>query len=135
MINERNPATASPLSATWLRFTGKDLWTPITAVVFSCEWTSLPNQTDSEVGHYHVVYSYSVANERYVGRFVDYGLQQESYLHPGDTFTIRYDPSHPSRSYYPDLRTRRSFLLICAGIGAGLGLLVGAIAIARSILR
>jgi hypothetical protein len=118
------PVTASRLSTTWLRLTGKDRWLPATATVHTCEWSDLPDQVNSEVGHYHVVYSYVADGERYTGKFADYGNQHESHLDPGDTFTIRFNPRHPSRSYYPDRRTRHAFVLICLLIGAGLAFLV-----------
>jgi len=54
------------------------------------------------------------------GEFVDFGLQDEEYFHRGDTLQIRYDPKYPSKFYYPDLRTRTRFHLICFAIGAGL---------------
>jgi hypothetical protein len=59
-----------------------------------------------------------------VGKFADYGYQAESYLHPGDTFIIRYDPSHPKWSYYPELRTRHKFVLIAFAIGVIAALIV-----------
>lgn len=118
------PVTATSLSPIWLKLTGRDRWIPTTALVYSCDWTGLENQVDSEVGFYNVIYSYSVGDERYAGKFSDYGMQNESYFHRGDTFTIRYDPSHPSRSYYPELRTRRKLVLTALGFGAGLALFV-----------
>jgi hypothetical protein len=110
------------VSATWLRITGKDRWVPTQAIVYSCDYTGLPNQINPEVGHHHVTYSYAVADEVYTGRFVDYGKEDEEYFKPGDTFEVRYDPRHPSKSYYPDLRTQTSFRLICFAIGAVLGI-------------
>jgi hypothetical protein len=129
------PATASLLNPTWLKITGRDRWLPTRAEIFSCDWTDLEDQTDSEVGYYHVVYSYVVAEERYLGKFADYGFQSESYFRRGDTFTVLYDPSRPSRSYYPELRTRYKFHLICFAIGAGLALLVGAAALCRAAIH
>lgn len=82
------------------------------------------NQVDSSAGHHRVAYSYSVAGERYSGEFWDYGLQEEAYLKRNDPFSIRYNPSRPSQSYYPDLRTRRNFLLICFAIGGVVAILV-----------
>jgi hypothetical protein len=119
-----SPVTASALSSIWLRVTGKDRWTSTPATVFSYACTSLASQADSSVGHHHVVYSYSVASERYSGEFVDYGTQEEEYLKPNDTLAIKYDPRHPSRSYYPELRTRRNLAVICFSIGLALALLV-----------
>ncbi len=119
-----DPVTASRLNLTWLRITGKDKWLLTTAVVYSYEWADLEDQVDSEVGFHNVVYSYRVGDERYVGKFAYYGYQAESYLHRGDTFTIRYNPSHPERSYYPELRTRHKFVLIAFAIGAIAALIV-----------
>lgn len=129
------PATASSLNPTWLKITGKDRWVPTNAEIFSCDWADLEDQIDSDVGYYNVVYSYVVAGERYVGKFTDFGFQRESYFRRGDTFIVRYDPNRPSRSYYPDLRFRYRFHLICAGIGAGLALLVGMLVLVRSAIQ
>ncbi len=118
------PATASRLNPTWLKITGKDNWVPTKATVYSREYTDLPNQINSEVGHYHVTYTYAVNGEFYDGRFVDFGRQDEEYFKRCDTLTVRYDPRNPSKSYYPDLRTQSQFRLICFGIGAALGLVV-----------
>lgn len=83
------------------------------ATVFSCDWTDLPDQIDSPVGHYHVVYSYQVDGTFYTGRFADYGMQDEEYFKGNDVFQVRYNPRKPAQSYYPDLRTRHNFILIC----------------------
>ncbi len=124
----RNPITASPLSSKWLEIRGKDQWLPATAAVFSCDWTTRDN-FDSEVGHYHVIYSYSVNGNRYTGEFIDFGLENEEYFRRDDTFEIRYNPRDPSQSYYPELRTQNSFLFICAVIGAGLAIMVMVVAV------
>lgn len=131
----KGPATASSLNPTWLRLTGKDRWVPTEAEIFSCDWADLEDQIDSEVGYYRVVYSYVVADERYVGKFTDFGLQKESYFRRGDTFIVRYNPNRPSRSYYPELRSRYKFHLICAGVGAGAALLVGVLALVRYVIH
>ena len=80
------PATSSSLSKTWLRITGKDSWELTDATVFSCDWADLPDQIDSLVGHYHVVYSYQVDGTFYTGRFADYGMQNEEYFKRNDVF-------------------------------------------------
>jgi hypothetical protein len=118
------PATASRLNKTWLRITGKDLWLPAEATVFSCDWADLPDQVDSEVGHYHVVYSYQVDGAFYTGRLADYGMQDEEYFKRNDVFQVRYNPRKPAQSYYPDLRTRTNFVLICCAIGAAAAVVV-----------
>jgi len=118
------PATASPLDTTWLRITCKDSWQSSEAPVFSCDWTDLPDQVDSEVGHYHVVYSYQVNGVLYTGRFADYGMRDEEYFKRNDVFQVRYNPRKPAQSFYPDLRTRTNFVLICLAIGAAAGVVV-----------
>jgi hypothetical protein len=119
-----SPTTSSPLHKTWLRVTGKESWSTTDATVFSCDWTDLPNQIDSAVGHYHVVYTYRVDGTIYTGRFVDYGMQDEEYFKRDDTFQVRYNPRNPSKSYYPDLRTDNNFRLICFAIGAAAAIIV-----------
>ena len=118
-----SPATASALNFAWLRITGKDNWVPTTATIYSCDYTDLPNQINSEVGHYHVTYTYEVGGELYTGHFVDFGRQDENYFKRNDTLMVRYNPHDAGHSYYPALRTRTNFRLICAAIGAALGLL------------
>ncbi len=112
------------MDANWLRVTGKDNWLPVTASVYSCEYTDLPNQSGGAVGHYHVAYTYEVAGERYTGRFVDFGRADETYLKRNDKLIVKYDPHAPQRSYYPDLRTQTKFRFKGALIGAGLGIIV-----------
>jgi hypothetical protein len=128
MIDRRDaissPATASSLNSAWLRFTGKDNWVPTSALIYSCKYTELPEQTSTEVGHYHVTYSYEVNGERYIGRFADFGRQDESYFKRDDTIVVRYNPRDAKRSYYPELRTQTSFHLFWAAVGAGFGLVV-----------
>jgi Protein of unknown function (DUF3592) len=119
-----NVDTASRLNTTWLRLSGRDKWTPTKAEVYSVEWTDLPDQIDSAVGHYHVVYSYWVNGVIYTGKFIDYGLQDEHYFKRGDELEIRFNPERPSHSYYPELRTRTNFVALCLAIGAGLGIVV-----------
>lgn len=75
------------------------------------------------MGHYRVVISYKVEGECFTGKFVDFGTQAEEYFHRGDTLEIRYNPKNPSTFYYPDLRTQTRFILICAAIGATLGII------------
>jgi len=119
-----SPASASPLNAAWLRMTGKDNWIPTTATVYSTEFADLPDTINSEVGHYHVTYTYTVSGVVYIGRFSDLGRQDESYFKRDDTFLVRYNPHFPAKSYYPALRTQTNFRLIFFGIGAALALLV-----------
>ena len=123
-VPETKPATASRLNTTWLRLSGRDNWTPTKAEVYSVEWTDLPDQIDSAVGHYHVVYSYWVNGVIYTGKFIDYGLQDEHYFKRGDELEIRFNPERPSHSYYPELRTRTNFVALCLAIGVGLGIIV-----------
>jgi outer membrane usher protein FimD/PapC len=112
------PATSSSLNKAWLSITGKDTWKPTDATVFSCDWTDLPDQIDGSVGHYHVVYSYQVDGTFYTGQFADYGMQDEEYFKRNDVFQVRYNPRKPTQSYYPGLRTRHNFVLICCAVGA-----------------
>jgi Protein of unknown function (DUF3592) len=118
------PVTSSTLTETSLRFTGKKSWMTTDAVVFSCDWMDLPDQIDSKVGHYHVVYTYRVDGTLYTGRFADYGMQDEEYLKRDEVFQIRYNPQNPEKSYYPELRTRYKFILISCVIGAAVGIIV-----------
>jgi hypothetical protein len=128
------PATGSRLSQVWLRVTGKDRWLTTQATVYSVGWRSLPDEQDSPVGYYDVVFSYRVNDEIYSGKFSDYGMEAEDYLHRNDQIPIRYNPAHPERNYYPDLRTSTSYTLLCAAIGAGAGVVTLLIAYFRHTL-
>jgi hypothetical protein len=126
MKSRSGPATSSPLNATWLRITGKTDWRPTTATIHSAEWISLRNQmevVDCEVGHYRVVYYYRVEDEIYVGKFVDFASQDDTF-HRGEEIQIRYNPRNPAKSYYPEVRTQSNFLLLCALLGAALACIV-----------
>ena len=94
-MHERNgPVTASPLNATLLRITEQDKWVPTKATVYSREYTSRPD--DDQIGHYHLVYRYSVEGEVYTGRFIDFGYQDEASYKKDEILGIRYDPQHPA---------------------------------------
>ena len=118
------PATSSSLSKTWLRITGKDSWELTDATVFSCDWADLPDQIDSLVGHYHVVYSYQVDGTFDTGPVRRNGMQNEEYFKRNDVFQVRYNPRKAAQSYYPDSRTRHNFILICCAIGAAAAVVV-----------
>lgn len=122
MTERTFPAGASPLNKGWLHFTGKDRWPTVAAAVFSCEFTTR-RQSDSSWPLPRCRFVHS-GGRNLTGEFVDFGLQDEEYFHRGDTLQIRYDPKYPSKFYYPDLRTRTRFHLICFAIGAGLAAIV-----------
>lgn len=116
-------AMGSRLSPTWLRLIGKDRWVSTTATVFSKNWESLRN-TAGPLGYHYVTYYYSVNGERYVGEFVDYGTQDEDYFMPNDGVEIKYNPVQPSKSYYPEVRSRRGERLVASALGAGMAVVV-----------
>jgi len=120
--SSNGPATASHLNTTWLTITGKDQWISASATVYSSASTYLPQAVSSEVGHYHVIYSYWVNSTIYTDKFVDYGMQDECYLRRNEELEICYNPRNPSQSYYPGLRTMTNFHLISAAVSAGMGI-------------
>jgi hypothetical protein len=128
------PASGSYLSKTLLRVRCRDQWPAATGFVYSAEWRGLSGQGDSPVGYYDVVFSYRVNDQLYSGRFSDYGMEVEDYLHKDDTIEIRYDPSNPEKNYYPLLRTATNFRLLCGAIGAAIAIIVMLIAHFRSSL-
>lgn len=85
----------------------KEDWPTTDALVYSVEWFD-PSRADH--GHYKVVYSYAVGDERYSGQFYDYGTSDESYLHRDDAITIEYDRDRPEHSRYPLARAARRIL-------------------------
>jgi hypothetical protein len=103
--------------------TGRDRWTTAQAIVDSRDWTSADG-SDHSVGRWHVVYEYTVAGERYIGKFTDFQSGDEEYLGPGDRFEIRFNPRRPTQSYYPELRTQTYFLAVCIGIAIVLAVLM-----------
>jgi hypothetical protein len=128
------PASGSRLSETWLRLRGRDRWPVATGVVYSVGWRGLENQVDSPVGYYDVVFSYRVNDELYSGRFSDYGMEAEDYLHKDESIEIRYDPANPNRSYYPLLRTAANYRLLCGAIGGAIAIVVILISFLRGTL-
>jgi hypothetical protein len=96
-------------------------WQLATANVYSVEWIE-PSRND--FGHYNVVYSYRVNDEMYEGEFCDYGAVGESYLKRDDSIQIRYNPSNPRKSFYPEARTAAKRRLFFVGLGLGLAALV-----------
>lgn len=110
------PLTAAPLNRAWLRITGRDRWSPVSATLITRSWSS-GNTSDDSVGHWHVEYEYAVGGERYSGSFVDLASNDEDYPRPGASIEIRYNPRRPAQSYYPAQRTQTAFLVVCVIFG------------------
>jgi hypothetical protein len=104
--------------------TPKEQWPIAEALVFSVDWVE---PTRNDFGHYTLVYSYRVDNERFTGEFRDYTEERDNYLHRDDVISIRYCPEHPSRSFYPETKSVADKRLLFLGIGAGLAVIVFAI--------
>jgi hypothetical protein len=51
-------------------------------------------------------------------------MQDEEYFKRNDVFQVPYNPQKPEKSYYPELRTRHNFMLICCAIGAAAAVVV-----------
>lgn len=96
----------------------------LSATVESCDFRTNASFPSATVGYYDVVYSYKIDDERFIGRFSDFGAADDDYFHRGETIEIRYDPKTRQRSYYPLLRTQTNYRLICAATGAVLGVVV-----------
>lgn len=94
---------------------GKRDWQPATATVYSVEWRRGSNLPDSEVGFFHVVYSYSVGGERFTDEFTQIGREDEDFLKNDDTFEIRYNPANPRKSIYPAVQRRGILLPLLLG--------------------
>jgi hypothetical protein len=106
------PLTAAPLNRAWLRITGRNRWTPVSAKLVTRSWTT-GNTSDDSVGHWHVEYEYAVGSERFAGSFVDMASNDEDYPRPGQSIEIRYNPRRPAQSYYPAQRTQTAFVVLC----------------------
>jgi Protein of unknown function (DUF3592) len=96
-------------------------WPMTTANIYSVESIDA-NRND--FGHYNVVYSYRVNDEMYTGEFSDYGSENESYLKRDDSIQIRYDPSNPKKSFYPEVRSATKRRLFYFGLGLAIALIV-----------
>ena len=96
-------------------------WPTTQGLVYSVDWIE-PSRNN--FGHYEVVYSYRVGDERYTGSFSDYGRENEDYLHPNDEIDVQYDPNRPDLSHYPLVRTATYARLLLFGIGAGVAIIV-----------
>lgn len=106
------PLTAAPLNRVWILMTGRSRWTPVSATLIT-RWWSGGNTSDDSVGHWHVEYEYTVGGEHYTGTFVDMASLEEDYPRPGQSIEIRFNPSRPAQSYYPQQRTQTAFLVVC----------------------
>jgi hypothetical protein len=100
--------------------TPKEQWPATDALVYSVDWIE-PSRED--FGHYTVVYSYRVDDERYTGEFRDYNEQGNS-LHRDDVISIRYCPERPAKSFYPDVKSALSKRVLFLSVGAGIALIV-----------
>jgi len=101
--------------------TPKEQWQITDALVYSADWID-PSRNDW--GHYLVVYSYRVGEDRFTGDCKHYGKDSDSYLHPDDVISIRYSPERPAQSYYPDAKKRLNKAIFFLGIAAGVALIV-----------
>jgi len=105
--------------------TPKEQWQITDALVSSVEWIE-PSRYEG--GHYDVVYSYKVGEERYTGEFSDY-VSRDNPLHANDIISIRYCPEHPEKSYSPDLQGSTIPRLAVIAVGGAIGLIVFLIAL------
>src|ERR1017187_1264786 len=92
-------------------------WQLVIANVFSAEWI---DATRNDFGHYSLVYTYRVGDEIYRGESSDYRPAADEYLKRDDSIQVRYDPSNPKRSFYPEARSATNKRLFFFGIGAGI---------------
>jgi hypothetical protein len=100
--------------------TPKEQWQVTDALVYSVEWIE-PSRNDW--GHYNIIYSYRVGEERFTGESRDYSSEQATPLHRDDDIAIRYCPEHPQKSYYPEAKSVIDKRLLFFGIGAGAALI------------
>jgi hypothetical protein len=107
------------LNQTWLRLTGRDTWPEADGFVFSSEY--VPHQHHAR-SHYHVVYSYKVDDERYVGQFDDFLSEQR--FRVDEPITIRFNPKNPNRSYFLDQQTDTLFFVTAIFFGVVLACIV-----------
>lgn len=119
MRDSNKTLTATKLSPLWLRLTGRDKWILTQGFVFSSEY--VPYQRNA-LAHYHVVYSFKVNEERYTGKFDDFSKLER--FRSGDPIGIRYKPSNPDRSYYPEQWTDTFFFVGALAFGALIGIVV-----------
>ena len=99
----------------------KSDWQITTANIYSADWI---DPTRNDFGHYNVVYSYRVGEEIHTGEFSDYGSANETYLKRDDSIQIRYNPSNPGKSFYPEVRSATKRRIFFMSLGLALALIV-----------
>jgi len=104
--------------------TPKELWQTAEALVYSVERFDPDGRGEEDYGHYTVVYSYRVGEDRHTGEFNDYCDATDSYFHRDDTISVKYCPEHPEKSFYPDAESAKNKRLIAIGFGACLAVIV-----------
>jgi hypothetical protein len=99
--------------------TRKNSWPKTLAHVYSVE--EIEAEYGNQIAGYNVVYSYSVGNGRYVGKFSD----SHTSLRKGEIVSVRYCPEHPDRSFYPMATglSGRGLIVVALGAGAALAVL------------
>ena len=110
---------AARLHPLWLKLTGRDKWASIDALVFSSEY--VPYQRTA-LAHYHVIHSYKVGEERYVGEFDDFSVRPR--FKREETISVRFNPRAPKRSYYPEQWTDTMFFIAAFTLGALIGFVI-----------
>ena len=98
--------------------TAKGHWLATDALVLSVEWHDAEGD---QYYHYAFAYSYCVGEEQYTGECCDYIDQQNKYLKPNDTISIRYCPERLATSFYPEAATAMNQHLLHCGLGVGTG--------------
>jgi len=110
MFDQPAPASLSDkLSNAIYRWRGIDKWPEAEATVFSCEWV-LGGRYNP--GHYVVTYSYWANGEIQEGSYSEDGSETQSPYQKGDTFSIRWNPRNPAKSYTANNNGERNLIWI-----------------------
>jgi hypothetical protein len=98
----------------------KEDWQLTTANIYSADWV---DPTRNDFGHYNVV-SYRAGEEIYTGKFSDYRSGTEPHLKRDDSIQIRYNPSNPKQSFYPERHSATKRRMLLGSLGLALALIV-----------
>ncbi len=96
MVDPSSNSSGNFLSDAIYQWRGIGQWPEAEATVWICDWVP---DTENGGGWYNVTFSYRGNGEMQQGSFRSNAPESSSPYFRGDTFTLRYNPSRPSRFY------------------------------------
>ena len=102
------------------RWRGIARWPETEATIYSCNWVA---DQENGGGWYDITFTYWSLNGIERGSFQNFGRETSSPYFRGEIFTLRYNPKHTARFYYPNENSPSRFLAIVLCFAA-IGLLL-----------